>query len=391
MNVIVKVLMCAMVLGLAACGGGGGSSTDSPSGNTPPPSTTAPDPTPVDPDPPTTPEDSQDSQGPQDSQDPQVPLDPQEPSDPVDPPAAENPETPTPPDAGDPAGPYAPEGSPLEPTDAEAIEKVLGVALLLNQAAGSLYPIHDDIGTQVEAHGARDWENPDSWYTLALTAGGEVRIEWWEDIGAPGFSNSDYLVFTATDAGAHRVNGPVSVYGMAGIVREYFFLHTTGQWGVFVGDTEKYRLDGSLFVEANGADRYHLMHSVDYDAFDTWLTLKEVTPQGIVDYTVAFDLLTKREDPGVFEGYIEWERASDGLYQYMQTYSPVQIEEIDGRLQMVAGSFQYVHQAGTTQRVLRVSVAADPAFLKVEVDSDWDGEFDSEFTIPQTEIDFTLP
>jgi len=248
-----------------------------------------------------------------------------------------------------------------------------------------------DIGDQSEMLGSPQWEDPSTWYKLPVSAGGEIELQWWNDNGAAGFSNSDYLVFTALNAGAHRVSGPVSVYGMAAIVREYFFLHTTDQWGVFVGDTENYRLDGSLFVELYGLDSYHLMHSVDYDVYDTWLTFKEATPQGIVNYTVGYDLYTKVADPGVIDGYIEWERQTDGVYQYMQTSSPVKIEEVAGRLQMVDGEFFYVHVAGDHHRVLRVTVAPDPAYLRVEVDLDWDGTPDSEYTIPQIDVDFELP
>lgn len=371
-----KILFCALAFSLAACGGGGGG------GSTPPKTT-----------PPQTETPPQGNQDPVDSTPtpPEDPVDttPEEPEEPVDP---TDPTEPTlPPEFVDPAGPYAPTTAAVAPTDREGIEKVIGFALLINQAAGSLNPIPDDIGPQVEARGHLNWNDPNTWYTVPLMFGGEVRVEFWSDLGVEGYSHEDFLALTANEAGIHRVSGPFSIVEASDTVREYHIEHTMAQWGIYVADTKNYRLDGSIFVEPHAVDGFHLMYSVDYDSFNTEFTVKETTPEGIVDYDVKYDLYTKAENPGMVEGFIEWERQNDGVYQYMQTFTPVMIDAVAGHVQMVSGSFQYVHEAGESQRVLRVSVAADPAFLRVEVDQDWDGEYDSELTIPQSDINFLLP
>lgn len=369
-NTFLKVLIYTLAtLSLAACGGGGGGGGSSnPPSSSPPPSNQVPPPS---------------NETPPGNEEPE---EPEEPDVPMIPDWED-----LPPEFKDPAGPYAPRTSAKAPTDAEAIEKMLGVALLINQATISLYPIHNEIGEEVESRGFLDWDDPDQWYTIPLMLGGEVRIEWWSDLGVEGFSNDDYLIFTANDAGLMGVSGPVSVTGMPGMVREYFFLHTMDQWGVFVGDTKNYRLDGSIFIEPYGADGYHMSHSVTYIDYFTELVVKETTPKGIVDYRVNFDLYTKAVDPGVIDGEIEWVRQNDGVYQYMQTFSPVRVDMVGDKLQMVSGSFYYVHNAGDDQRVFRVSVAPDPTFLLIEVDEDWDGEYDTSYTLSQSDINFLLP
>lgn len=83
--------------------------------------------------------------------------------------------------------------------------------------------------------------------------------------------------------------------------------------------------------------------------------------------------------------------ANGGLRESFETVSTLEFGIINGEVMLKTGSAAYIReQNGETVRV-QVSVDPDPAFLKLEVDADEDGLFETTERVPQSEIHFVLP
>jgi hypothetical protein len=278
----------------------------------------------------------------------------------------------------------------------------LGIVLGIDHVAKSMYDLPAKIRANVEQHGpttkcSHSACPPDAdtsqWATYPVE-NGTVRLQEWEEIVLKDglLGGDEHLVLDVAGVGIPTISSTMHLYtpGATGVMSLMFLAnYEATRNGLQINGDASMELTGALGVKLTAEGKYELRdRPVTETEATRQLIITETDATGKNSWLVNYIATTNAMNLDAVTFDVDMLNAIGGGNLRLKTETALDFGTINGRMVLEEGAFTYENTVGSTHVILRTTVDADPAFLRVEIDENADGTYEKFGRLAQEDINF---